>query len=54
MFELEENSEVRAFSLPSALTRKRESEREMEELDLNSGLRAGPWTNILPHRAQSL
>lgn len=54
MFELEENSEVRGFSLPSALIRERESEREMEELDLNSDLRVGPRTNILPHRAQSL
>ena len=54
MFELEENSDVRVFSLPSPLIRKRESEREMEELDLNSGLRAGPWTSILPDSAQSL
>ena len=39
MFEVEENSEVGAFSLHSPLKRKRESEREMAKLDLNAGLR---------------
>lgn len=38
MFEVEENSEVRAFRLYIPLKRKRESEREMAKLDSNSGL----------------